>query len=72
MVNVSLLNEAIKVSGKTKAEVANYIQMDESTFYRKMSRNGSTFTVEQACLITEMLGIGPNQAQDIFFAKSLA
>lgn len=72
MVDVALLNEVIKSSGKSKAEIANYIQMDESTFYRKMSRKGSTFTVEQACRITEILGIDANVAQDIFFARTLA
>lgn len=72
MVNVALLNDAIKNSGKTKSEVASYIQMDESTFYRKMSRNGSTFTVDQACRIAEMLEIDADTAQNIFFAKTLA
>ena len=72
MVNVTMLNDAIKRSGKTKAEVAKSIQMDESTFYRKMSRNGSTFTVEQACRITETLGIDADTAQSIFFARTLA
>jgi DNA-binding phage protein len=72
MVNVTMLNDAIKRSGKTKAEVAKSIQMDESTFYRKMSRNGSTFTVEQACRITETLGMDADTAQSIFFAKALA
>lgn len=72
MVNVTMLNDAIKRSGKTKAEVAKSIQMDESTFYRKMGRNGSTFTVEQACRITETLGIDADTAQNIFFARTLA
>lgn len=72
MVNVTMLNDAIKRSGKTKAEVAKSIQMDESTFYRKMSRNGSTFTVEQACRITETLGMDADTAQSIFFARTLA
>ena len=72
MVNIALLNDAIKSSGKTKSEVASYINMDESTFYRKMSRNGGTFTVDQACKIAEMLEIDSDLAQDIFFARTLA
>lgn len=69
MVDIALLNEVIKRSKKTKAEVAAAIQMDESTFYRKMARKGSTFTVEQACRITETLGIDADTAQNIFFCK---
>lgn len=72
MVDIALLNDAIKRSKKTKAEVAASICMDESTFYRKMAKNGSTFTVEQACRITETLGIDADTAQNIFFAKTLA
>lgn len=72
MVNIALLNEAIRRSGKTKAEIAQYIHMDESTFYRKMGRNGSTFTVDQACRIAELIGVSGDDAQNIFFSKTLA
>lgn len=72
MVNLELLNEAIRRSGKTKAEIARYIKMDESTFYRKMGKNGSKFTVEQAGRLAEAINLSADEAQDIFFAKTLA
>lgn len=72
MVNIALMNDAIKRSGKTKAEIAAAIRMDESTFYRKMNKNGSTFTVEQACRLAETLKMDADTAQSVFFGKTLA
>lgn len=68
MVNVSMLRDAIKNSNHTIKTLAIAIGIDESTFYRKLSRDGSTFTLEQADLIKRELNLNAKKAQDIFFA----
>ena len=42
--------------------------IDESTFYRKLNREGSTFTLAQADIIKRELKLSAKMAQDIFFA----
>ena len=68
MVNVSKLREAIKNSNHTIASLSSALGMDDSTFYRKLERNGSTFTLEQADIIKTELKLDAKTAQDIFFA----
>ena len=68
MVNVGMLRDAIKNSNHTIKTLAIAIGIDESTFYRKLSRDGSTFTLEQADMIKKELNLNAKKAQDIFFA----
>ena len=68
MVRVGQLRDAIKNSSHSISSLSSAIGIDESTFYRKLSRNGSTFTLEQADLIKRELGLSAKVAQDIFFA----
>ena len=69
MVNINKLRDAIKNSTHTISSLSNAIGMDESTFYRKLNKNGSTFTIEQADAITRELKLDASIAQSIFFAK---
>ena len=68
LVNVGMLRDAIKNSNHTIKTLAIAIGIDESTFYRKLSRDGSTFTLEQADMIKKELNLNAKKAQDIFFA----
>lgn len=68
MVRIGQLRDAIKNSSHSISSLSNAIGIDESTFYRKLSRNGSTFTLEQADLIKRELNLSAQIAQEIFFA----
>lgn len=68
MVNVSKLRDAIKASNHTIRTLSIAIGIDESTFYRKLSKEGSTFTLEQADLIKRELNLDLDSAQAIFFS----
>ena len=68
MVNVNMLKDAIKNSTHTIDSLSEVIGIDKSTFYRKLERNGATFTVEQANVIKVELGLSALTAQQIFFA----
>jgi hypothetical protein len=68
LVNVSKLRDAIKNSNHTIRTLSIAIGVDESTFYRKLSKEGSTFTLEQANDIKRELKLNARAAQDIFFA----
>lgn len=65
--NVDLLKSTIKHSGKSIAMVASNINVDESTFYRKLQQNGETFTVAQAAAIKDALNLSAKEAYDIFY-----
>lgn len=70
MVDVTLLKDTIKHKGKTNAQIAETIGMNASTFYRKLNKNGATFTVAQAHKLAEVLEIDPDVAQNIFFGNN--
>lgn len=70
--NTDLLKKKIKESGKNVSMVAAGINVDESTFYRKLQKNGETFTVAQASAIKEVLGLSTQEAFDIFYGQELA
>lgn len=67
MANVDMLKDAIKNSRHSISSLSLAIGMDESTFYRKLSRNGASFTVEQANAIKNELSLSAASAQAIFF-----
>lgn len=54
---------------KTNKEIAKYLDIDESTLYRKIQNNGS-FTREEINKLIEFLSI--ENPESIFFADSLA
>lgn len=68
MVNVSKLRDAIKSSSHSIASLSAELGIDESTFYRKLNREGSTFTIAQADKIKRELKLSAKTAQEIFFA----
>lgn len=67
MANINKLRDAIKNSSHSISSLSAAIGMDESTFYRKLSRKGGSFTVEQANAIKRELGLSAANAQAIFF-----
>lgn len=69
MVSVEKLKATIEAHNLTVQEVADNIGIDRSTFYRKLSRNDSSFTVEQAKNISTLLRLTAAEFQAIFFAE---
>lgn len=67
MANINMLRDAIKNSKHTIDSLSEAIGIDKSTFYRKLERRGTTFTVEQANAIKVELGLTAATAQKIFF-----
>lgn len=69
MVNIERLRDALKQCKVTRATAAAAIGMDEATFYRRLNRQGSTFTVEEVGKLSELLKLSPDDMQDIFFER---
>ncbi|GAA5410050.1 phage repressor [Streptococcus pseudoporcinus] len=71
MVNKRKLRAVIVEKNTTQELLANELNIDRSTFSRKMSVNGK-FTVEEANEIVKSLGLTKDEALAIFFADTFA
>lgn len=69
MVRVEKLKNAIRKRNTTLEKLADAIGIDSSTLYRKMRRNGETFTIGEAERIKQHLKLTKKDAVDIFFDK---
>lgn len=72
MVNVARLQDALKQRSISYEEAAEALNIDRATFYRRMSRNGTKFTVEEVGKLASLLGLSSQALQDIFFDRELA
>lgn len=72
MMNVLKLKGKIVENGYTTEGFAKAINMDHSTLYRKLRREGTSFTVGEANMIVKALGLSSEDAVAIFFAESVA
>ena len=66
MIDKNKLLGKIREKALTQKDVAERIGIDESTFYRKLKKNGQ-FTIEEAYKISEVLDLTNQEAIDIFF-----
>lgn len=71
MVNKRKLRAVIVEKNTTQELLANELNIDRSTFSRKMSVNGK-FTVEEANEIVKTLGLTKDEALAIFFEDTFA
>ena len=53
-------------SGK---KIADSLNIDTSTFYRKLKDEGNGFTIAQVFMIVKTLSLTKDEALDIFFAE---
>lgn len=72
MIEVNRIKKKMMELDVTVKDMAQVIGVDESTFYRKLKKNGSTFSVEQAQKIAEHLNLSESEACAIFFNQKLA
>ena len=71
-VNVNKLHGKIKELGLSVGDVAEKMDIDRSTLYRKLGNNGSGLTVKDAQMLVEILSLTEQEALDIFFAREVA
>ena len=72
MVNVALLQEAMRSRSITVDQAAEKLGVDRTTFYRRINRNGSRFTVEEVSKLSALLNLDAKTLQEIFFSEQLA
>lgn len=72
MVNISLLEEKMRIKNIGKDKLASAINVDRSTLYRKFSADGDKFTIEEAQKITSALDLSAEDATSIFFSNTVA
>lgn len=70
MVKVNKLKGAIVANGKTQDQIAAEINIDRSTFYRKMSKGGA-FTIGEVSKMVESIPLTDEEAIDIFLDPKL-
>ena len=71
-INTKLLKEHMSACRLTVKEVAKVLDIDESTYYRRMASEGKSFTVEQAQQLVELSHLTDEEATSIFFSAKLA
>lgn len=72
MINVNKLKGKIVERGLIIEQLAERIGIDRSTFYRKLSQNGETFSIKEANLICKELNLNVSEATSIFFSDLVA
>lgn len=67
MVRVEKLKNEIRKRNTNLEKLAEAIDIDTSTLYRKMRRNGETFSIGEAERIKQHLKLSKKEAMNIFF-----
>ncbi|MEK4269920.1 MULTISPECIES: helix-turn-helix domain-containing protein [Bacillus] len=67
MVNINKLKGKIVECGLTIGDLAQQLEMDRSTLYRKINNNGETFSIREANMICSTLNLTSEEATAIFF-----
>ena len=70
--NVRKLKAAMVERGVNADELSDKIQMDRSTFYRRLSDDGETFTLREVESIRKALDLPYDLATSIFFGSDVA
>lgn len=70
--NVRKLKAAMVERGINADELSDKIQMDRSTFYRRLSDDGSSFTLKEVENIRKALNLPYDLATSIFFGPDVA
>lgn len=71
-INIRKLKGKMAENDMTATKLASKIGVNRTTFYRKLSSGGGSFTVEELQNIVEALNMTPNEAMNIFFGTSVA
>lgn len=72
MVNINKLKGKIVERGINITKLAEMINVDPSTLYRKFNNNGNTLTIKEVDLIVKSLKLNAQEANAIFFSQFVA
>ena len=72
MVNVERLRDEMRKKAVSPEAAAAAMGVDVATYYRRMNRQGSKFTVEEVSRLCELLNLSSRAMQDIFFDRELS
>lgn len=72
MVNANKLRGKIIEKGLSVKELADNLEMDRSTLYRKMNSEGDTMTISDAVNISRILDLSLEEVNSIFFSEFVA
>ena len=72
MVDVLKLKAKMVEKGFTVASLANAIEIDKTTLYRRFADVGKTFTIGEIERIVLALDLTEQEAREIFFIQSVA
>ena len=67
MANVSMLRGKMIERNISVEELAEKLCVDKSTLYRRLDREGDTFTIKEASIIVRELHLTKEEAIAIFF-----
>lgn len=72
MVNINKLRGKIIENGLSVKDLADKLEMDRSTLYRKMNSEGDTMTISDAERISKILNLSLEEVNSIFFRDFVA
>lgn len=72
MVNINKLRGKIIENGLSVKDLADNLDMDRSTLYRKMNSEGDTMTISDAEKISKILNLSLEEVNSIFFSNFVA
>ena len=72
MVNINRLREAMNQKSISMEDAAKAIGIGRATFYRRIEKAGTKFTVEEVDKLSKLLDMDSATMQDIFFDRQLA
>lgn len=70
--NIEKMKQFMKEHDLTPKDMAKAADINESTWFRKVNRDGDTLTVKEMNLIISAFGMGKSEAAEIFFNEKLA
>lgn len=68
MPKMNLLKAKIVEKEMNQSELSSLLGIDESTFYRKMKKNGYSFTVKELQKIKDILNLNGKDVIEIFLS----
>lgn len=71
-IDVERLKNKIAETGVNIETFAKSVEMDKTTFYRKLNAGGVKFTISETKRIIEKLGLSNEEAMTIFFTGKVA
>lgn len=72
MTNAEKLKAKLNEKGMSIEDISKAIEIDKSTFYRKLASNGMTFTIGEVDKISKVLNLSVDDINSIFFSNFVA